>query len=156
MTNESVLKKSFFIILLYFFVVGLLYAITSSNGLDAYWHLKMGKDFWENGLSPFIDHYSFTFYGHEIKSPPVIFQSILYGFAHIFGDIYGLIVFRIVYLFSICALILYSLKKVRVPVQGQLILVPILFYFISECFLQLQLLLTLLSMISFNTERLVA
>jgi len=132
MTNKSVLEKSFFIILLYFLVVGLLNAITNNNGFDAYWHLKMGEDFWENGLSPFIDHYSFTFHGHEIKSPPIIFQSILYGFVHIFGDIYGLIAFRIVYLFSISALILYSLKKIRVPIQGQLILVPILFYFISQ------------------------
>jgi hypothetical protein len=132
MTNRNVIEKSFFVILVYFLIVGLLSAITSNNGFDAYWHLKMGQDLWESGLSPFIDHYSFTYNGHDIKSPPVIFQSIIYGFSQLFGDIYGLIAFRIIYFVAISTLILYLLRNIGIPTQGQLILIPILFYFISQ------------------------
>lgn len=132
MTNRSTLEKSLFVVLTYFFAIGILSAITSNNGFDAYWHLKMGEDLWEKGLSPFIDHYSFTFNGHEIRTTPVIFQSVIYGFTQLFGDIYGLTLFKVAYFISVSALILQLLKKIRVPVQGQLILIPILFYFISQ------------------------
>ena len=40
--------------------------------LDAYWHVQTAKDWLENGLSPFIDHYSFTFEGQPISYNPVL------------------------------------------------------------------------------------
>ena len=53
---------------------------------DTFWHLQMGKDFLEQGLSPWVDHYSFSSPGKEISSVPVIFQTMLYQFVSFFGE----------------------------------------------------------------------
>ncbi len=52
---------------------------------DSFWHLQMGKDWIEHGLSPWVDHYSFTFNGHEITNPPVVFQALLHFAVSQFG-----------------------------------------------------------------------
>ncbi len=35
---------------------------------DTFWHLQMGKDLLEQGLSPWVDHYSVSYLGKEIHS----------------------------------------------------------------------------------------
>jgi hypothetical protein len=40
--------------------------------LDVFWHAKTGIDWLVNGLSPWQDHYSFTFYGEAIKTQPSV------------------------------------------------------------------------------------
>ena len=64
----------------------LLTAMRDHVGFDVYWHLKMGQDWLSRGLSPWTDHYSFTYMGAVIKNPPVMFQALLYGAVQAFGE----------------------------------------------------------------------
>jgi len=61
---------------------------------DAFWHLKMGEDWIRNNLSPWIDHYSFTFSGQPITNPPVAFQALFYWVVSAFGEFPGFVVIR--------------------------------------------------------------
>ena len=91
----------------------LLTAMRDHVGFDVYWHLKMGQDWLSRGLSPWIDHYSFTYLGAVIKNPPVMFQALLYGAVQAFGEDWG---FRVVRLFAYLLVLLLSgvlLRQVR-------------------------------------------
>ena len=48
---------------------------------DQYWHLQTGADFLFNRLTPFVDHYSYSFAGEPIKQQPYLFQ-FLYALLH--------------------------------------------------------------------------
>ncbi len=61
---------------------------------DVFWHLKMGGDWVKDGLSPFVDHYSFTFAGHDIRHVPWLFQVAVYGFVSLFGESLGVWLIR--------------------------------------------------------------
>ena len=45
---------------------------------DQYWHIQTGKDLLQNGWSPFVDRYSYTYENQPISQQPVIFQ-LAYG-----------------------------------------------------------------------------
>ena len=45
-----------------------------SPTFDQFWHVETGKIFIEEGLSPYIDHFSYTFQGEAISHQPVAFQ----------------------------------------------------------------------------------
>lgn len=94
-------------------------------GFDPYWHLQMGKDWVENGLSPWIDHYSFTFPGADIHTPPVLFQAMLYWFVEQFGQEYGFELLRVACFTLTLGLVLGYLKQVRAPVLVYLIALPL-------------------------------
>ncbi|QTD54315.1 hypothetical protein [Sulfidibacter corallicola] len=64
---------------------------------DLFWHLKMGEDFVTKGLSPFVDHLSFTHGGEEIFYVPVAFQVALYEFVHYFGVLRGVQSFKLLF-----------------------------------------------------------
>jgi len=68
---------------------------------DSFWHLQMGKDWVENGLSPWIDHYSFTFQGHPIKNPPIAFQVLLHFAVNELGVRAGFILVKVAVYFLI-------------------------------------------------------
>ena len=53
---------------------------------DTFWHLQMGKDLLEQGLSPWVDHYSVRYLGKDIYPVPVMFQTLLYKFVSFFGE----------------------------------------------------------------------
>ena len=62
-----------FILTLFLLIIVFILAVSSlrdSYSFDAFWHLKMGQDWVEKGLSPFQDHYSIVFFGADIKSIP--------------------------------------------------------------------------------------
>jgi hypothetical protein len=65
-------------ILLISFCTLVLALLRNPVALDSFWHLAMGRDWVEQGLSPWVDHYSFTFAGHPINNPPVAFQVLLH------------------------------------------------------------------------------
>ena len=91
----------------------LLTAMRDHVGFDVYWHLKMGQDWLSRGLSPWTDHYSFTYLGAVIKNPPVMFQALLYGAVQAFGEEWG---FRVVRLFAYLVVLLLSgvlLRQIR-------------------------------------------
>ena len=65
---------------------------------DSFWHLQMGKDLLEGGLSPWIDHYSVSYLGKEIDPVPVMFQTLLYQFVSFFGEESGFYYIRLFYI----------------------------------------------------------
>ncbi|NNL95881.1 MAG: hypothetical protein HKO64_09700 [Xanthomonadales bacterium] len=70
-------------------------ALRNPVSFDAFWHLQTGRDWLVNGLSPWLDQYSYTFYQQEISNPPVIFQALLYGFTSEFGVRNGFLLFKL-------------------------------------------------------------
>ena len=72
-------------------------AVTSMrnpNSLDSFWHLKLGQSWVESGLVPWIDHFSFTYYGSEVIGTPYIYEVLLHGFVVLFGLEFGFIAFK--------------------------------------------------------------
>ena len=82
---------------------------------DAWWHLKMGQDLLGEGLSPRIDHYSFTHVDEPIASIPYLFQILLSLFVSVFGGTLG---FQLTKLFAF-ALTMYGTllfyREIRAP-----------------------------------------
>lgn len=97
---------------------------------DGYWHLQMGKDFIENGLSPWVDHYSFSHLGNEISTVPVIFQTVLYKFVSAFGESRGFYFFKVFYLTLIMSVLYVYFKHVKAHWSVVFILLPVIAYFI--------------------------
>ncbi len=82
---------------------------------DTFWHLQMGKDWLENGLSPWVDHYSFTFTGSAIVNPPVLFQVFVYLALENFGAYWGTVVIRVFFYAAILTSIWGFLLTLKVP-----------------------------------------
>lgn len=95
--------------LLFSFFLALLLFASQSNltSYDSFWHLKTGDDLLNKGLSPFIDHYSFTFFNMEIASPTIIFEIILSFFVSLFGFSEGYYLIRA---FSACLFLFVTFK----------------------------------------------
>jgi len=84
--------------------------------LDSYWHLKMGQDWVEKGLSPFQDHYSITHYGERIVGPPFMFQVVIYGFVSLFGLITGFKAFVFFSSVLTSGMFMLWIRRIRAPV----------------------------------------
>jgi len=84
--------------------------------LDSYWHLKMGQDWVEKGLSPFQDHYSITHYGERIVDPPFMFQVVIYGFVSLFGLITGFKAFVFFSSVLTSGMFMLWIRRIRAPV----------------------------------------
>jgi hypothetical protein len=65
---------------------------------DTFWHLQMGKDLLESGLSPWVDHYSFSYPGKEIYVVPVLFRLLLHQFVALFGESEGFYLVKLNYI----------------------------------------------------------
>ena len=50
-------------------------AMRNTSSFDVFWHLRMGSSWIEDGLVPWIDHFSFTYQGQEVVGPPFMFQA---------------------------------------------------------------------------------
>ena len=97
---------------------------------DTWWHLKMGQDFLSNGLSPRIEHYSFTFPDQPIASVPYIFQIILSLFVSTFGSPEGFQLLKM-FAFSVFLLALYFYyREIKAPWQIICITLPYIFIFL--------------------------
>lgn len=82
---------------------------------DSWWHLKMGQDLVEKGLSPYVDHYSEPFLGEPIRQPPVLFQVGYYYLNLWFGERGGQIAFKLLSYLSLLALFALWLRQVNAP-----------------------------------------
>jgi hypothetical protein len=89
--------------------------------LDVFWHAKTGIDWLVNGLSPWQDHYSFTFYGEAIKTQPWLFQVIVGWLVTEFGVETGLEILRVVCWVAVFGLVLLFLRKLKSPTWVYLI-----------------------------------
>ncbi|MDH5573188.1 MAG: hypothetical protein OEY89_15610 [Gammaproteobacteria bacterium] len=109
----------------------LIFALSPPSAFDSYWHLQMGRDLLENGLSPWIDHYSFTNYGKEISSVPIAFQVLLASFVSIFGEDRGFYFFKTIYISALMLFLYLYFKQIRASWQIVFLVLPFLMYFIS-------------------------
>lgn len=93
---------------------------------DQWWHLQIGADWIEKGLSPRIDHYSFTFPGEEVVHPPVLFEATLYFLTDWFGVDGGNDLFRGITYFTLFGLAALWLRQIRAPAFVYLLVFPLL------------------------------
>ncbi|MBV1900480.1 MAG: hypothetical protein KUG56_02285 [Kordiimonadaceae bacterium] len=101
-------------------------SLRNPTDYDGYWHLQMGKDWVENGLSPYKDHYSFTYSQHDISSPPIIFQAALYTFVKWFGESGGFVGIKLFATLLTLACMLALLKQAKAPTLAYCIIFPML------------------------------
>jgi hypothetical protein len=116
------------------FVILLYASFTQFVSYDAYWHLKMGQDLLSNGLSPSVDHYSFTFADQPVATLPYLFQVALAVFVSGFGLSEGFQLIKI-FSFSLFLLVVYLFyKKIKAPWPIILITLPYIFLFLLHRF----------------------
>ena len=113
---------------LIFLVAYIILAVIISRPVSAYdtfWHLKMGQDLIEQGLSPWIDHYSVRYLGEEIYPVPVMFQVLLYQFVNFFGEQQGFYYIRLFYITLMLAVLWIYFRKIRANAYIVFILLPL-------------------------------
>ncbi len=93
---------------------------------DAFWHLRMGLDWLESGLSFWRDNYSFTFAGDEIKNPPFIFEILLAWLVNQFGVQLGFEAYKFVGFFLVFGLMFLFLRQVRASTLIYCLVLPFL------------------------------
>ena len=93
---------------------------------DSFWHLQMGLDWLENGDSLWQDHFSFTFKGADIASPPYVFEVSLAWLVTQFGLESGFEVFKLGAFILAFGLVTFFLRKLRSPVVVYCLVLPLL------------------------------
>jgi hypothetical protein len=92
---------------------------------DSFWHLQMGLDWIQHGLSLWRDHFSFTYSGEEVNSPPYLFQVFLGWLVLQFGFDTGFEIFKFgAFLLAFTLLIVY-LRQLRAPVVVYILVLPL-------------------------------
>ncbi|MDT8282822.1 MAG: hypothetical protein RQ982_08430 [Gammaproteobacteria bacterium] len=92
---------------------------------DTFWHLQMGKDLVEQGLSPWVDHYSVRYLGKEIYPVPVMFQTLLYQFVSFFGEQQGFYYIRLFYITLMMLALWFYFRKIKANAYIVFILLPL-------------------------------
>ena len=94
--------------------------------LDIYWHIRTGVDWLTLGLSPWQDHYSFTFDGKRIGGQPYMFQAIVGSLVSAFGAQTGLELFRMFSFLATFGLVFLFLRKLKASTAVYLLALPTL------------------------------
>lgn len=113
------------------YILLLIRASAPPSAFDSYWHLQMGKDLLENGLSPWIDHYSFTFYGKEISSIPIVFQVTLASFVSFFGENNGFYFIKAFYLTLFMFFLYLFFRQIKASWYIVFLILPFITYFVT-------------------------
>ncbi|VAW55451.1 hypothetical protein MNBD_GAMMA05-2482 [hydrothermal vent metagenome] len=119
------------LVFLVFYIIVVIIAMRPVSSFDGFWHLQMGKDLIENGLSPWIDHYSFSFYGEEISTIPVIFQVLLYKFVSVFGENEGFYYLKVAYVTIMMSLLYVYFRRIKANWFVAFVLLPLIIYFLQ-------------------------
>ena len=98
---------------------------------DTFWHLQMGKDWLVNDLSPFTDHYSYTYNGSKITGPPVVFQSLLYLSVSQFGLLTGLHIFRLLSFLLTLGAVVLLLRQMKARAILYAIVIPLIVFLLQ-------------------------
>ncbi|GMR15776.1 MAG: hypothetical protein BMS9Abin31_0066 [Gammaproteobacteria bacterium] len=98
---------------------------------DAFWHLQMGKDLMEQGLSPWVDHYSVRYLGKDIYPVPVMFQVLLYQFVSFFGEQEGFYYIKLFYITLMMLALWVYFRKIKANAYIVFILLPLVVSAIS-------------------------
>lgn len=83
---------------------------------DSYWHLQTGLDWLEKGLSPWIDHFSFTFHGEQVTGIPFMFEWLLAWLVMHFGLEPGFQIFKLAAFGLVFGFVVLFLRMLRAPV----------------------------------------
>ena len=94
--------------------------------LDPFWHMQMGRDWIENGLSPWVDHYSFTYNGHAIANPPVVFQVLLHFVVTWLGISSGFLLIKLSAFLLVFFGTLLLLRHLKAPALVYAVILPAL------------------------------
>lgn len=94
-------------------------------GFDGYWHLQTGLDWIHKGLSPWVDHFSFTYSGEPISSQPVIFQVLLAALVDQIGLEAGYGVMKLTAFVLAIGLMILFLRRMRSPALMYLVILPL-------------------------------
>jgi hypothetical protein len=87
---------------------------------DLFWHIRMGLDFINNGLSPFADHYSFTMPNAPIRDLAFLFQVFIGFLFKIFG-LNGVSVYRLLAFGGGFVFLILILKRQAAPLVIQIL-----------------------------------
>lgn len=93
---------------------------------DSYWHLQIGLDWLEKGLSPWQDHFSFTFHGEEVSGLPIIFEWILGWLVLNFELEPGFQIFKVFAFTLVFGLVVLFLRMVRAQAIVYCLVLPVL------------------------------
>jgi hypothetical protein len=103
-------------------------AVTSRRkpvSFDSYWHLQTGLDWINQGLSPWIDHFSFTYAGEAIRSQPFMFQALIAWLVQNFGLESGYLIYKLFGFLLAFVLFALFLKRLRSPAIIYCMLLPL-------------------------------
>lgn len=126
--NRQVFYSS--LVFLSYYIILAIIATRPVFAFDAYWHLQMGKDLIENGLSPWVDHYSFSYFGKTISTVPVVFQVVLYQFVSFLGESDGFYYIRLFYVTLLLSVLFVYFRKINASGFIVFLLLPLIAYFI--------------------------
>jgi len=127
--NRDVLYSALIFLVCYIFLA--IIAKRPVISYDGFWHLQMGKDLWENGFSPWLDHYSFSYQGKDISTVPVMFQVLLYQFVDFFGETEGFYFIRLFYVTLLMSVLFVYFRKIKVNWFIVLVLLPLITYVVQ-------------------------
>jgi hypothetical protein len=91
---------------------------------------KNGQNLLGSGLSPRIDHYSYTYEGQPIGSLPYLFQVLLAFFVSFFGDPEGFQLIRFFAFMLLLAALYGFYREVKAPWQIIAVTLPYIFLFV--------------------------
>lgn len=129
-SNNIIDFYGYLIVFLFSFIFLAILSLLPPVAFDSYWQLQMGKDLLDNGLSPYVDHYSFTHHGEKISGAPVIFQLFFASLVSFFGDTLGRYAFKLLYISLILVFIFKYFKQVKASWFVVFLILPFLSYFI--------------------------
>ncbi len=92
---------------------------------DTFWHLQMGRDLIELGLSPWVDHYSIRYLGEDIYPVPVMFQTMLYWFVSFFGEQQGFYYIKLFYVTLMMSALWIYFRKIKANAYIVFVLLPL-------------------------------
>lgn len=125
-------KNAIFIymVFIFSFLLLLVQSIQPIHPFDEFFYLQAGKDYLEKGLSPWIDHYSFTFFGEKIKYFPVLYGITFASIVSYLDLTFGYQFFLALHFCIILIALFVYTKKIKASWQVTLLIVPILLYFL--------------------------
>jgi len=126
--NKNIIANLIVFLVCYICLVYL--ALRPPYAFDSFWHLKLGEDLLLNGLSPWVDRYSFSYYESEVSRVPVIFQVLLALFFSVFGEANGFFSFKVFYITVLLIFIALYFKKIKSPAFVVFLVLPFIAYFI--------------------------
>jgi len=127
--RDNIIYSGLIFLVCYIFLAVI--AMSPVYSYDGFWHLQMGQDLWEKGLSPWLDHYSFSYPGKEISTIPVLFQVLLYQFINFFGENEGFYFIKLFYVTLMMMVLFVYFRKIKVNWFVILVLLPLITYVIQ-------------------------